>query len=959
MKKLRDIQMKPKLIGLFLLAGLIPLGLAGWWSARLATDALMAKSYAQLEAVRGIKKAQVEKFFLERQGDMAVLVETVSTLRQSAFEKLQAIQDLKHSQLTAYFDDLRARLLVIKDETLMGEAIVALQYAAGPADGRIETPEWQALADQYDPRMKDIAADFGWYDMFLVSRDGRILYTLRRESDLGRLIPETRLRDQGIGKALETATIMENDEIAVSDLLPYAPSGGAPAAFMMGRITDGKGGLAGFVAFQIPMDQINAILARETGLGETGESYLVGPDGRMRSDSRLDPNRSVAGSFKNNLTVDTEATRSALDGRAGRKVINDYNGNPVLSCWSPISPGPGLRWAMVTEMNVAEAFTPKDSQGREYFAQYKESYGYYDLFLINPDGYVFYTVEKESDYRSNILTGKYRQSNLGRLVRTTLDTLGFAMADFEPYAPSGGEPCAFIAQPLIQDGVVQVVVALQLSLAAINDIMQERTGMGQSGETYLVGPDKLMRSDSFLDPEQHSVLASFKNPSSGSVDTEAGNAALSGATGSRVIIDYNGNPVLSAYTPVKLWDVTWALMAEIDEAEVREPIRTLLRSLIISGLILGALIALFAFLVARGIANPLTKGVDFARKVAEGDLTARIDVRQGDEVGALSDALRGMIDRLRTIVSEIRSAADYVASGSEQLSSMSEQMSQGAAEQAASAEEVSASMEEMAASIRQNADNALQTEKIARKSADDADDGGKAVNQTVDAMGQIAGKIAIVEEIARQTDLLALNAAVEAARAGENGKGFAVVASEVRKLAERSQRAAVEISDLSGNSVAVAEKAGQLLSHIVPDIRKTAELVQEISAASNEQNSGAGQINTAIQQLDEVVQQNASASEEMSSTAEELSSQAQQLLATISFFKLDGEREDLWRKEHAERKRKGKTMGKAGKGAAAKDAGTNEGEKAEKALKSDGEGEKDEEMDEAVTLNLDDDFQRY
>jgi len=203
-------------------------------------------------------------------------------------------------------------------------------------------------------------------------------------------------------------------------------------------------------------------------------------------------------------------------------------------------------------------------------------------------------------------------------------------------------------------------------------------------------------------------------------------------------------------------------------------------------------------------------------------------------------------------------------------------------------EEVSASMEQMVSNIQQNADNAQQTEKIAQKAAEDAREGGKAVVQTVAAMKEIAGKITIIEEIARQTNLLALNAAIEAARAGEHGRGFAVVASEVRKLAERSQTAAGEISKLSGTSVQVAEQAGAMLARLIPDIQRTAELVMEINGSCKEQNEGAGQVNKAIQQLDQVVQQNASAAEEMSSTAEELSSQAEHLQSIMEFFKVDG-----------------------------------------------------------------------
>ncbi|MBW4055193.1 MAG: PAS domain-containing protein [Proteobacteria bacterium] len=287
------------------------------------------------------------------------------------------------------------------------------------------------------------------------------------------------------------------------------------------------------------------------------------------------------------------------------------------------------------------------------------------------------------------------------------------------------------------------------------------------------------------------------------------------------------------------------------------------------------------------------KGItDAAKQVAQGNLMVELKKRSDND--DLMESLATMVTKLKEVVMEVQTAADNVAAGGQEMSATAQQMSQGATEQAASAEEVSSSMEEMASSIRQNTDNAMQTEKIAMKSATDAKEGGKAVNETVSAMKQIATKISIIEEIARQTNLLALNAAIEAARAGEHGKGFAVVASEVRKLAERSQSAAGEISQLSTSSVAIAEQAGDMLNRMLPDIQKTAELVQEISASSKEQDTGAEQINKAIQQLDQVIQQNASAAEEMASTTEELSSQAEQLKATIAFFTLDtGQRRAL------------------------------------------------------------------
>jgi methyl-accepting chemotaxis protein len=324
--------------------------------------------------------------------------------------------------------------------------------------------------------------------------------------------------------------------------------------------------------------------------------------------------------------------------------------------------------------------------------------------------------------------------------------------------------------------------------------------------------------------------------------------------------------------------------AKVDTASMYDTARTTLISiLVVSTLLAIAAAAWIIISIAKGVKS----AVVLADAVASGDLNATATASADDEIKDLIDALNTMVAKLRDVVGQVASAAGNVASGSQELSAGAEQLSQGATEQASSTEEASASMEEMAATIKQTADNASETEKIARQSAEDAGSSGDAVHKAVDAMQTIAEKIMIVQEIARQTDLLALNAAVEAARAGEHGKGFAVVAAEVRKLAERSQSAATEISALSADTVKAAHAAGEMLKKLVPDIRRTAELVSEISAASREQNIGAGQINAAIEQLDKVTQQNAGASEEMSATSEELAEQADQLQTSIAYFRVD------------------------------------------------------------------------
>lgn len=526
------------------------------------------------------------------------------------------------------------------------------------------------------------------------------------------------------------------------------------------------------------------------------------------------------------------------------------------------------------------------AQYHPFFRDYLERFGYYDLFLIAADdGRVLYSVYKELDFGTRLTTGPYADSGLAeafRQARAAEQGDAVAFVDFAPYRPSYDQPAAFMAAPIYSDGELQGVLALQMPVGRINAIMQTHVGLGDSGETYLVGDDKRMRTQSRF-ADSSTILRR-------TVATASAQAALAGRSGIMTTTDYRGTPVLSAYAPVEVLDRHWAILAEIDRAEALAAVNRLTQLVLGAGIGAIVLIMLVAWLITRGVMRQL--GVDPAKlkaeaqRIAEGDLSADTLGNHGVHRGVYAD-LQRMRHKLSEILQSIIDNAAALLTAAEQVSNTSQSLSQATTEQAASVQQTSASMDEMGRTVKQNSEHAGLTDEIASRSARTAQSGGEAVRHTVSAMRKVAERIGVIGDIAYQTNILALNASIEAARAGQHGKGFAVVAAEVRKLAERSRAAAVEIENMVTASASQAEQAGRELETMLPEIDRTAELVQEISATSAEQAQGVNQISTAMHQLDQVTQQNASTSEELAATASALEDQADSLKQQIAFFQLE------------------------------------------------------------------------
>ncbi|MDH5444800.1 MAG: methyl-accepting chemotaxis protein [Gammaproteobacteria bacterium] len=571
---------------------------------------------------------------------------------------------------------------------------------------------------------------------------------------------------------------------------------------------------------------------------------------------------------------------------------------------------------LIDKANDGSEYSKHHAKYHPIIRRYLEKFGYYDIFLVDHrTGNIVYSVFKEADYATSLKTGPYSNTNFADVFRQAANASSndfVKLIDFKPYTASYEAPASFIASP-IYDGSKKIgVLVFQMPVDKINSIMTsdnkwKDTGLGESGETYIVADDFTLRSQSrFLieDKEGYFKLLSEVGVDSGIIDkiksqgtaiglqpvkTQGTMAAMKGETVTEIFDDYRDIAVLSAYRPLKIQDMKWAIMAEIDEAEAFASIIELEVDILIASIVILVIVGLIATVFSkRVIAQPLNLMLAAADDLrdGDGDLTQRLPDFGKDEIGQTARSFNGFIEKMQGVLLEVKTAVENMVSASQQVSASSQSLSQAASEQAASVEETSASLEEMNASITQNTENARATDAIAGTASKQAEDGGKSVTETVEAMKTIAERIGLIEDIAYKTNLLALNAAIEAARAGEHGKGFAVVADEVRKLAERSQVSAAEISELADNSVKIAEKAGELINEIVPGIQKTATLVQEITAASVEQTSGVAQVNDAMGQLDQGAQQAASSSEELAATSEEMNSQASQLQETIGFFKL-------------------------------------------------------------------------
>jgi len=597
---------------------------------------------------------------------------------------------------------------------------------------------------------------------------------------------------------------------------------------------------------------------------------------------------------------------------------------------------------------AADKSTYSKAHGKYHPAirSFLEKFGYYDIFLVDhKSGDIVYSVFKELDYSTSLIDGPYANTNFADafIKAKDLSKAGeFIFVDFKQYLPSYNAPASFIAAPIFDGGEKLGVLMFQMPLDRITAVMSERAGLGETGETYLVGSDNLMRSDSYLDPKHRSVVASFRNPAKGKVETTAVTAAIAGQNGAEIVTDYTGNPVLSAYAPVDILGVKWALLAEIDEKEAFAAETALIWLMTSIGIGGAVIIAVLGYLVSRYFSGPITAMTSAMKELAEGNHEVEVPAQgRGDEIGEMSGAVQvfkenairnkeleaqqeqqkqraeeekrktmneladnfdasvgGIVETVSSAAAELSSTAQSMASISEETSSQATSVAASSEEASANVQTVAAAAEEMSASIAEINSQVINAAGISKRAVENVDKTSVQVDQLSQTADKVGAVVSMISDIAEQTNLLALNATIESARAGEAGKGFAVVASEVKALANETAKATEEIASHIQQIQGATKDAVTSIGDIGEVVKQLEETSTAIAAAMEEQGAvtdeisrnvqeaaaGTREVSSSITGVTDASQEAGAASGQVTSAAQELSKQAEAMKAQVEKF---------------------------------------------------------------------------
>lgn len=815
-----DLSLRIKLLVFFLAVGLIPFITGGTIAYNASESALKAQVMAQLEGVRETKKRQIDAYFEERKGDMEVLTQTAQALWQQSSTALEGIQAQKRDRIKNYYE----RILKLGDDAKLNIRFSSgvKDFSAALAKG-LTSAEYKATLTERDKGLKSIRDNFAVANVLLVDANGNIVYSSNATSDLGQNIKEGHLKNSVLAKAVAEARY----ESTIEDFSYYEPLK-EWVSFIAIPLNDENGNTyLGTVVFQVARSEINRIIQHRGGLTATAESFLIAKeaDGNYTYRSDRVIKQGKIGDERNG----TNYIDAALSGRNGRSFEIGDMGKYELTLYDSLKIAE-LNWAIVTTVAVEEIVSPKaEGDNEDYYSKYAKSYGYYDLMVVAGDGHVLYTVAHEEDYNTNVFTGQFKNTGLGRAAKKSFDTRGFIFEDFSRYAPSDNKVSAFIAQPVLDRGEQIFTVVLQLAPEGLNSVMSERTGLGKTGESFLVGPDYLMRSDSFLDPD-HKVQASFDKPETGSIRTVATEEGFQ-KTDAKIIISYTGDQAIVTFTPVKVYDnLTWVLIAKMNTEEAFQAVTHFSHTMQLLGLFIAIMVVLVALWIASTISKPIVTMANVITQIAtERDLTLKVPEAGHDEIGTMTHAFNNMLEVIHTAFKVVNDSAAKVASNAEEVAKRASNNRERSLKELARTQEAASLVTEMG-STAGKVSQASQAQKDAAESS------AKTISQLLTAVEQVAESTKVQNKEAKETmgkvAEMGQTGAKVVATAREQGSMVAKVATSISAISsavDSMNKAVAQATQYGRASLLAAEEGKRSVASTVEGMQAIAESSEQIS----------------------------------------------------------------------------------------------------------------------------------
>ena len=816
-----DLSLRIKLLTFFLIVGLAPFVTGGFIAYNASETALRAQIIAQLDGIRETKKRQIDSYFEERKGDMAVLTQTAQALWQQSSAALDGIQSQKRDRVQNYFN----RILKLGEDTKVNIRFIqgVKEFSTAFAKGA-NSPEYKAMLNERDRGLKSVRDNFALTNVLLIDANGDIVYSTNPSSELGQNVKQGNLKSSVLGKVYANA----RHESAIEDFAFYEPLK-EWASFVGVPINDDAGNFLGVAAFQVSKSEINNILQERTGMTAGGESYLIARDADGKFTYRTDRvvKQGKIGDERDAATF----IEAAVSGRSGREFKAGTTGKYELSLYDTVKVG-NMKWGIITTVPLEEIISPKaEGETEDYFAKYVKSYGYYDLMIVAADGYVLYTVAHEADYNTNIFTGQFKNSGLNTVTKKSFDRRGFAFADFSRYAASDNRVSGFIAEPVMEKGEAIFAVVLQINPDSINKFMQERTGLGKTGESYLVGSDFLMRSDSIQDTA-HKLQASFDNPQTGSVKTIAVEEALQGKSGSKSFLGYTGNMVLASYAPVSVYGETnWVVISKLDDEEAFAPITAFARQMQIVAVIILALVIVIALWVAGTISNPIVTMANIITQIATNrDLTLKVpETGSHDEIGTMTRAFNNMIEVIHTAFKVVSDSAVKVAANADDVAKRASSNRERATKELQRTKEATNLITEMGGTAGKVSQASLAQKDAAESSA-------KTINQLLKAVEQVAVSANLQNKEAKETmnrvSEMGSTGAKVVATAREQGEMVAKVSSAMSAMSsavDSMNKAVAQATQYGKASLEAAEEGKRSVASTVEGMQAIAESSEQIS----------------------------------------------------------------------------------------------------------------------------------